>query len=171
MNHLIISREYPPSSYPQGGIGTYVAHIARLLAERGETVHVIGQQWAGAPLSRQEYCGGRLIVHRVPADRPLRSTPEADVPRAGRVLDAMVRSDCAVQAFSWQAALLAESLIEESQIDCIEAQDYEAPSYYLLIRRAAGLGRAVGLRASSICTHRPNSLPTSTTGVWVGRST
>jgi len=44
MKHLIISREYPPSQ-PQGGIGTNVENIARLLADSGETVHVIGQLW------------------------------------------------------------------------------------------------------------------------------
>ena len=65
MIHLIISREYPPSSYPQGGIGTYVAHIARLLAEQGEMVHVIGEQWEGAPKAREEQVEGRLLVHRV----------------------------------------------------------------------------------------------------------
>ena len=64
MKHLIISREYPPA--PSGGIGTYAAHIARLLAERGETVHVIGQLWEGADVSVEESCNGKLIVHRVP---------------------------------------------------------------------------------------------------------
>ena len=36
MNHLIINREYPPCSYPPGGIGTYVDHISRLLARMGK---------------------------------------------------------------------------------------------------------------------------------------
>ncbi len=49
MRHLIVCREYPPVPYPPGGIGTYVANIARLLAEAGEEVHVIGPRWAGAP--------------------------------------------------------------------------------------------------------------------------
>ncbi|MGH7477896.1 MAG: hypothetical protein ACRELD_16660, partial [Longimicrobiales bacterium] len=65
MKQLIISREYPPAAYPPGGIGTYIHNIARLLAEAGETVHVIGERWKGAPLERDESYGGRLIVHRV----------------------------------------------------------------------------------------------------------
>ncbi len=137
MNHLIISREYPPCSYSQGGIGTYVAHVARLLAERGETVHVIGERWQGAPLSRDVQCDGRLIVHRVALDRPL---PEGDQKLDTWTLGAMRHSSFPMQAFSWQVARLAESLVEQAEIDCIEAQEFEAPLYYFLLRRALGLG-------------------------------
>jgi glycosyltransferase involved in cell wall biosynthesis len=137
MNHLIVSREFPPSSYAQGGIGTYAAHIARLLAEAGETVHVIGERWRGAPDARLVLCGGRLIVHRVPLDEPLLGPDEA---ADRRILRAMRRSAFPAQAFSWQVARLAESLVQEASIDCIEGQEYEAPLYYLLLRRALGLG-------------------------------
>ena len=41
MKHLIFCREYPPA--PGGGIGTYAFLISHLLAEFGETVHVISQ--------------------------------------------------------------------------------------------------------------------------------
>ncbi|MGH9158685.1 MAG: glycosyltransferase, partial [Vicinamibacteraceae bacterium] len=44
------------------------------------------------------------------------------------------------QWFSLQAALLTERLIEEAGIDLIEGQEWEAPLYYLLLRRALGLG-------------------------------
>ena len=64
MNHLIICREYPPA--PSGGIGTYAVHISRLLAESGETVHVIGQLWEGAEKPIEEKHHGRLIIHRLP---------------------------------------------------------------------------------------------------------
>jgi hypothetical protein len=64
MKHLIICREYPPA--PGGGIGTYVFHISRLLADSGETVHVIGQLWEGAEKKVEEDLGGRLVIHRVP---------------------------------------------------------------------------------------------------------
>lgn len=137
MNHLIVSREFPPSSYAQGGIGTYAAHIATLLAEAGETVHVIGERWNGAPDARQVLCGGRLIVHRVPMDEPL-SGPDDAADR--RILRAMRRSAFPAQAFSWQVARLAERLVQEAGIDCIEGQEYEAPLYYFLLRRALGLG-------------------------------
>jgi hypothetical protein len=53
VNHLIISREYPPAAYTPGGIGAYVANIARLMADQGETVHVIGERWEGASLERE----------------------------------------------------------------------------------------------------------------------
>ncbi|MGH7452200.1 MAG: hypothetical protein ACRENG_12705 [bacterium] len=64
MKHLIICREYPPA--PGGGIGTYVCNIVRILAEAGESVHVIGQLWEGVEKEIEESCNGRLIIHRVP---------------------------------------------------------------------------------------------------------
>src|SRR5689334_3615521 len=71
MIHLFVCREYPPAPYPPGGIGTYVEQMSRLLAERGETVHVIAHRWAGAPEHRVAFVDGRLIVHRVALDEPL----------------------------------------------------------------------------------------------------
>jgi glycosyltransferase involved in cell wall biosynthesis len=136
MTHLLVSREYPPSAYPPGGIGTYVRQIARLLAERGETVHVIGELWDGAPNAIERSIDGRLIVHRVPLARPLPWTPADEA----AVLEGMAASAFPMQAFSWQAARLAESLIDREGIDIVEAQDFEAPLYYLLLRRSLGLG-------------------------------
>ena len=71
MVHLIISREYPPTAYPPGGIGTYVRTIAHGLASRGETVHVIAQRWPGAARPLEQFESGRLLVHRVALDAPL----------------------------------------------------------------------------------------------------
>ena len=136
MNHLIISREYPPSAYSAGGIGAYVEHIARLLAEHGETVHVIAQLWPGAPRRRETRLDGRLIIHRVPLDEPLPLSDRAAAHAA--ILNAFSESVAPSQAFQWQAALLASSLVDTAAIDVIEAQDYEAPAYYLLLRRARG---------------------------------
>jgi glycogen(starch) synthase len=127
LRHLIVSREFPPASYAPGGIGTYAAHIAWLLAEAGETVHIIGERWAGAPELRKEYCGGRLVVHRVPL------TPSgAEAREMGTASSA--------QRFAWQAALLAEALVDREGIDLVEAQEWEAPLYYFLLRRGLGLG-------------------------------
>jgi len=53
MKHLIIFSEYPPA--PGGGIGTHVWNMARLLADSGETIHVIGQLWKGAEQDVEEY--------------------------------------------------------------------------------------------------------------------
>ena len=141
MKHLIICREYPPASYHPGGIGTYVNHISQLLAEHGETVHVITQMWGGAPKKIEEKFGGRLLIHRLPLgdwESFLQRNPYP--PKTSQAALALFRSDFPSQCFSWQACLLAETLIEQEAIDIIEAQEWEAPLYYLQLRRALGFG-------------------------------
>ena len=139
MKHLIICRELPPAPLAPGGIGTYVQRIARLLADCGETVHLIGQLWQGAPRSIEESCRGRLIIHRV----PLRASPtfhNTKTRSSPEELNALFESSFSAQSFSWQAGLLAEKLVKEECIDIIEAQEWEAPLYYFQLRRALGLG-------------------------------
>ena len=139
MKHLIICREYPPA--PSGGIGTYVYNIANLLAECGEKVHVIGQLWEGATNEIEEMYNGRLVIHRVPfidwtsffGLKPCRYIKSNKI-------KGLFDSEYFPQCFSWQACMVAESLIENEGIDVIEAQDYEAPLYYFQLRRALGLG-------------------------------
>lgn len=140
MRHLFLCREFPPSPYPAGGIGTYVLNITRLLAERGETVHLIGQRWEGASQQVERQCDGRLIIHRIAAeDRDLYpSLMPPDV--AAREVRAMQASSFPLQWFSWVAAGLAERLVESEGIDLIEGQEWEAPLYYFLLRRSLGLG-------------------------------
>jgi glycogen synthase len=140
MRHLIISREYPPAAYPPGGIGAYVANIARLMAERGEIVHIIGQRWQSAPQVRESLCGGRLIVHRIGADDLPAGMAARASARMAQELDGLKRSDSPSQWFAWHAALLAERLIDDEGIDVVEGQEWEAPLYYLLLRRALGMG-------------------------------
>jgi len=139
MTHLIVCREYPPAPYPPGGIGTYVRHISRLLAEAGETVHVIAQRWAGAPDAVSKLLGGKLVVHRVGVDQAIPGT-SSQTAWETRLLNGLAVSDCPSQAFAWQAARVAESLVETEGIDVIEAQEFEAPLYYFQVRRALGLG-------------------------------
>ena len=141
MVHLFICREYPPAAYLPGGIGTYVRQICEALALAGETVHVIGHRWAGAPRLREITHDGRLTVHRVSLDEPL-CAPDglAWAPRPGVTQRALLDTRFPSQAFAWQAGLLAERLIDEECIDIIEAQDWEAPLVHLQSRRAAGLG-------------------------------
>lgn len=139
MRHLIVCREYPPAPYAPGGIGTYAHNIARLLAEAGEIVHVIGQRWDGAPLAREESCGGRLVVHRIAPGDVFDSATAAAARRRAEI-EALRQSPFPAQWFSLQAALLAERLVEEEGIDVIEGQEWEAPLYYFLLRRALGLG-------------------------------
>jgi glycogen synthase len=140
MNHLIISREYPPAAYTSGGIGAYVANIARLMAERGETVHVLGERWKDAPLARETSHEGRLIVHRIGADDPLQSHWSNIASCAADELDGLKRTAFPNQWFAWHAAFLVEWLIEHEDIDVIEGQEWEAPLYYFLLRRALGIG-------------------------------
>jgi glycosyltransferase involved in cell wall biosynthesis len=110
------------------------------MAEAGETVHLIGQRWEGAPEAREVMHGGRLIIHRI---------GEHDLPPAGRSgqasrlrreLDGLKNTVFPNQWFAWHAALLAEALIEDGEVDVVEGQEWEAPLYYLLLRRALGLG-------------------------------
>jgi glycosyltransferase involved in cell wall biosynthesis len=135
----MICREHPPA--PGGGIGTYVFNIARLFAESGETVHVLTQLWKGAEKSVEEKYSGRLIFHRIPFEdwtSLLRRKPSPFI--KSKEARALFQSDFYPQSFAWQASLLAEKLIAQEEIDIIEGQDFEAPLYYLQLRRALGLG-------------------------------
>jgi glycogen synthase len=137
MKQVLICREFPPVAHPAGGIGTYAKNIARLLAESGETVHVIGQRWSGAPKDVEEFCQGRLIVHRIQLE------PEArDILPGEREARALFATSFPAQAFGWRASLLTERLVETEGVDLIEAQEWEAPLYYFQLRRALGLGPA-----------------------------
>jgi glycosyltransferase involved in cell wall biosynthesis len=140
MKHVILCSEFPPAPVA-GGIGTYTLHLSRLLAERGDTVHVIALRWPGAPRAIERRCRGRLIIHRVSLDEPV------DIPRhreepgaAASELRALKETPFAAQAFAWQAGLLTEHLVDEEAIDVIEAPDWEAPLYYFQLRRGLGIG-------------------------------
>ena len=139
MRHLIICREYPPA--PGGGIGTYAFLISHLLAEFGETVHVISQIWEGAEKTIQEECNGRLIIHRIPFENwtALRKPrPHPDL--RSNISRTLFNSEFHAQGFSWEAGQLAERLVDSEGIDLIESQEYEAPLYFFLLRRALGSG-------------------------------
>jgi glycogen synthase len=140
MRHVIISSEFPPAP-SAGGIGTYVLHLSRLLAESGHTVHVIALRWQGAPRAIEKRCGGRLIVHRVPLDEPIPVPHDLRDPEMiAREIRALQASNFPAQTFAWQAGRLTERLVEQDAIDLIEAQEWEAPLYYFQLRRALGLG-------------------------------
>jgi glycosyltransferase involved in cell wall biosynthesis len=139
MRQLIICPEYPPA--PGGGIGTYAVNISTLLAENGETVHVIGQLWEGAEKEVEEKSDGRLIIHRIPYHdwtSFFGSKPSPAI--KSKIAAQLFHSSFSPQCFSWQAALLAERLVKQEGIDLIETQDYEAPLYYFQVRRALGFG-------------------------------
>jgi glycosyltransferase involved in cell wall biosynthesis len=112
-----------------------------LSARPSETVHVIGQLWEGAEREIETHAEGRLVIHRVPyQDWSARAGRRPHPAMTGTVPRALFASDLPGQAFSWQASMLAERLVQEGAIDVIEAEDYEAPLYFFLLRRALGLG-------------------------------
>jgi glycogen synthase len=127
MRHLLICPEFPPVA--GGGIGTYAWTTARLLASCGEQVHVIGLG-TGRRIRTESLEDGRLIVHRIPWFPQFRTARE--------LLGLPFRP----KPFGWQAALLAEQIVEEEQIDVVEAQEYQAPLYWFQVRRALGMGPA-----------------------------
>ena len=139
MKHLLVCREFPPA--PGGGIGVYARFISHLLADGGETVHVISQQWQGAEKAIEETFDGRLVIHRIPFENwtSLREHQPHPVLKSD-TKRSLFASDYYRQEFSWQASRLAERLVESEGIDLIEAQEYEAPLYYFQLRRALGLG-------------------------------
>lgn len=165
MRHLFLSREYPPAPYTAGGIGTYVANVSRLLAEAGETVHVIGQRWPGALRERDVSVGGRLTVHRVPMDSPIQRGARRTTSDEMRIL---LGTAMPARAWNHNAAAFAESLIEEEGIDVVEAQEWEAPLYPFLLRRAMGLGPVsqppcvIHLHSPTESVWRHNDWPLST---------
>ena len=125
MKHLILCREMPPAS---GGSAPTWTTSPACSPGPGETVHVIGQLWEGAERPIEERNNGRLVIHRLPFEdweAPRRGQPRFD-PKV-RPLDTLFRSDFPARCFAWQAALLAERLIEREGIDLVESQEYEAP--------------------------------------------
>ncbi|MCI5150551.1 MAG: glycosyltransferase family 1 protein [Candidatus Electrothrix sp. MAN1_4] len=112
-----------------------------MLAEFGETVHVISQQWAGAEKSVEETCSGRLIVHRVPFEHwKVLIRPKLSPRISSEIEKRLFYSQYYPQCFSWTASLYAEKLIREEEVDVVEAQEFEAPSYYLQLRREKRYG-------------------------------
>ena len=151
MKHLILCREYPPA--PGGGIGAYVWHISRLLAESGESVHVIAQAWEGAQSPLEEHLAGRLVIHRLALeDWKAIFRPKLHPSLRGTASAALFKTGFYPQAFAWLASDLAERLIEQEGIDLVEAQEYEAPLYYLLLRRAIRTGSAA---PTAVCGPSP----------------
>lgn len=139
MRRILVSREFPPG--PGGGIGTYARHVTDALAAVGDTVHVITQRWPGAEAATAVTHQGRVVIHRVPVERPLGVLgrfPHPETPHG--LARELLSTGSAAASFAWQAALLAEELVEREGIELIEAPEYEAPLAFFQQRRAAGAG-------------------------------
>ncbi len=106
--------------------------MAELLAQAGERVHVIAQQWAGAPEKLVSLHDGRLLLHRI-------SLHGSDSP-SRQIAKQLSFSSCPTQVFSWRVSEYLEHLVEQEKIDLIEGPEWEGPLYYLQVRRAFGLG-------------------------------
>jgi glycosyltransferase involved in cell wall biosynthesis/GT2 family glycosyltransferase len=115
MRLVFVSWEYPPEF--GGGIGTYVAAMARILAERGHRVTVVSVTSEACPLREQ---GGSLEVIRLPAPRDLE--PGHGEP-ANTLAHWHARAD--------QVSTLLHRLAAAEPIDAIEFADYrgEALTY------------------------------------------
>jgi glycogen(starch) synthase len=151
MRHLIFCREYPPFT-AAGGIGTYTFHISHLLAQAGETVHIISEG------SNSEIIqNGNLTVHRISYNE-----------HAGKEGRMFYRSRYPVQGFSWYAGLYAEKLIEEG-IDIMEAPEYEAPLYYFQLRRVLGISSCSDRPPCFLHFHSPTELVARHNGYDVDR--
>ncbi len=136
MHICFLSREYPPNS--MGGIGTYVVNMADVLLDAGHNVTVI-TKWhpdAGNSVGFEQiesHRDGRLQLIYLPF------TDEEwnlDTRCSSAETDALAQHDiAAVFAYSLAKGLL--TFVETSDIDLIEAPEYEYPAYYYQILRHA----------------------------------
>ena len=140
MKHLLVCSEYPDEQMAPGGIGTYSQNISRLLAEAGETVHVISKYWSEHSKRLEEKCDGRLVIHRLPGEDP--RLFEAQPGLATNEILNLLQSAYPQRCFSLLAKDWIEKLVKEEGIDIIESQDYEAPLYEFQSNRARNQGPA-----------------------------
>lgn len=114
----LLTTEFPP--YHGGGIATYSAKMADLFAERGVSTTVFVTDWRlEEPLAEDEYRGHRVIrfhPERLVGDIGLRHT--------------------APVAYGFKTLVLRE-IERTGPPDIIEAQDYQAPAYFLLTEKLA----------------------------------
>lgn len=112
MNYWLLTTEYPP--FFGGGIGTYCATTAKMLAEKGHSVSVFINDAAVSAISEDEKNGIRLIRFNTS-----RTNSSAFL---GHVTN-----------ISYEFAHIVKHFIEkEGQPDIIEAQEYMGIAYYLL---------------------------------------
>ncbi len=136
MHVCFISREYPPNA--MGGIGTYVVNMAEVLLNAGHRVTVVtrwhpkvGQQ-VGFECPEHQRAGRLQIIYIPFADEDWRPDPRGRSPES----DALARRDIAA-TFGYRLAHGLMRLVDESDIDVIEAPEYEYPAYYYQLLRFA----------------------------------
>ncbi|MFG0283438.1 MAG: glycosyltransferase family 4 protein [Phycisphaerales bacterium JB039] len=141
MRILLISREYPP--FVGGGIGTYAARWARLLAERGMRPVVVTTGPEGRMVEAEE---DGVTVIRLPLvahgpDGPDWSRPHPAI--ATPEVCAAFYAFHPTAVFAMQVARALDAILQRHAIDAIEAPDTGAPHWFLLNSRrcAAGSGK------------------------------
>lgn len=119
-----------------GGIGTYVVNMTDVLLHAGHKVTII-TKWHPDKGRRMGFdrpetkCGGRLKIYYVPF---VNDNWKLHPACSGPELDALARRDTAA-AFAFSLAKPLLSLVDASDIDLIEAPEYEYPAYYYQILR------------------------------------
>lgn len=127
----LVTREFPPA--PCGGIGSYTANVARLMAEAGHRVHVITEAFPGSEaLELRE----GMTIHRLPF-RDHRRPGICLHPDIAHRLDYrhLLKFRDPMRVFSLQVRDYLETLLEREPIQLIEAPEYEAPLYDFLLAR------------------------------------
>jgi glycogen synthase len=119
---LFLSMEYPPET-GGGGIGSYVAIIAKALTRRGHEIHVLACVPGQASSDRRD---GEVHVHR-------RGTPEL-----GR-LDGVLRSGKARLRLEVAAACFREYRRLRLDFDVVESPDWMAEGFLFALLRSKPL--------------------------------
>jgi glycogen(starch) synthase len=131
----LVSSEYPP--FRGGGIGTYTAITARMLAEAGHEVHVVANGWSRTDDHRDFAShgidgAGALIHHRIPAlTADYRPAPPHDAPGDAEGWVARGR-ECSI-FWSVMAARVLDEL--DLDVDVIEFPECFAEGWATLGRR------------------------------------
>lgn len=134
MNIWLLTTEYPPDY--GGGIGTYTAHAATMLAQAGHRVTVLA---LGHAAGIEQAANGARIIRVAPPNMTL-----SLLQRYLRRGDANAAFPYNVMSYwpalSYQFAQAAQQQIAQDGTppDLIECQDYGALAYYLLQRKLLG---------------------------------
>jgi len=134
----MISREYPP--FFGGGIGSYTERCSQALAAAGNRVVVITV--SGDGLTHREETGGVVVVRLPFLNGEDWSGPHAAIATERSM--AAFRSFSPVSVFAMQVAEALPGLVEEFELEVVEAPETGALAWFALNERR--LGRPCGKR-------------------------
>ena len=129
MSWCLVSREYPPKS--GGGIGTYAASFARVMADRGERVVVVTTHAA----ERHDEDEAGITVIRLPLEADERwAGPHGSI--ASDETRRLWRELGPHSVLSWQMVRLVPELVDRFGVRVIEGCETGAPLWHLLNERS-----------------------------------